>query len=96
MGAFEHMREWREAVGLKNKQRKLEATGKSTAQTYTVKKERRLRSFIEAISNKAKERVKRLAKEKGITLKKRHAGDRQTKEDVEEYARLCDEARKKA
>ena len=88
------MRTWRETVGVKNKERHGERVG--TAAAYKVKKESRLRSFIEDISNKVKNRVKKLAKEKGITLQKRHAGDRQSDGEADEYAQLCDEARKKA
>jgi len=61
-------------VGIKNKEKQRDKV--DTVKAYSVKKERRLRSFIEAISNKVKDRVKKLAQEKGITLQKRHAGDR--------------------
>lgn len=92
--AFEHLRHWRELVGVKNKERKNE--GKDTIEAYGVKKERRLKSFIEAISKKNAERVKKLAKEKGITLGKRKAGDGRDDEEEDEYTKLCEEARKRA
>jgi hypothetical protein len=81
-------------VGVKSRERRTE--GKDTIEAYGVKKERRLKSFIEAISNKVKDRVKKLAKEKGISLGKRHAGDAHDEEEEGEYARLCEEARRKA
>jgi hypothetical protein len=56
---------------------------------------KRLRSFIEAISNKVKQRVNKLAKEKGIKLQSRHAGGAHSQGDEQEYAQLCEEARKK-
>ncbi len=71
IGAFEHLKHWRELVGIK--QRKTQ--GKTTQEAYKVQKEKRLRSFIEAISNKVKQRVNKLAKEKGVKLVKRQAGD---------------------
>lgn len=53
------MRAWRESVGVKNKEKQRDKV--DTIKAYSVKKERRLRSFIEAISNKVKNRVKKLA-----------------------------------
>lgn len=66
MGAFEHLRCWRESTGIKNKEKQRDKV--DTVKAYSVKKEKRLRSFIEAISNKVKDRVKKLAQEKGIKL----------------------------
>lgn len=60
-----------------------------------MKKERRLRSFIEAISNKVKARVKKLAEEKGIKVGRRQAGGKRDSEEEEEYAKLCEKARKR-
>ncbi|TNV82043.1 hypothetical protein FGO68_gene12297 [Halteria grandinella] len=92
--AFEHLKHWRELVGVKNKERKNE--GKDTIEAYGVKKERRLKSFIEAISKRNNERVKKLAKEKGITLGKRKAGDERDHGEEDQYTKLCEEARKRA
>ena len=94
IGCFEHLKFWREIVGTKNKERQQDRAG-STQNAYKVKKEKRLRSFIETISNKVKQRVNKLAKEKGIKLQQRHAGGAQSQGDEEEYAQLCEEARKK-
>jgi hypothetical protein len=94
IGAFEHLRSWRELVGTKNKTWK-EADKVGTQKAYKVKKERRLRSFIEAISNKVKARVKKLAEEKGIRVGRKQAGGKRDSEEEEEYAKLCEEARKR-
>lgn len=41
------------------------------------------------------QRVNKLAKEKGIKLQSRHAGGAHSQGDEQEYAQLCEEARKK-
>ena len=58
IAAFEHIKCWREIVGVKNKERQGEKLKQST---YSVKKERRLRSFIEFVSLKHKQRLKKEA-----------------------------------
>jgi hypothetical protein len=81
-------------VGTKNKTWKA-ADKVGTQKAYKVKKERRLRSFIEAISNKVKARVKKLAEEKGVKVARRQAGGRRDSEEEQEYAELCEEARRR-
>ena len=85
IGAFEHLRTWRELVGTKNKTQKAAET-QGTQRAYKVKKERRLRSFIEGISNKVKARVKKLAQEKGIKVGTRQAGGKRDSQEEEQYA----------
>ena len=70
MGAFEHLRKWREFVGYKS----LNTNDKRTTKTYKVKKEKRLKSFIELVTKKHMKRLKAAAKEKGIDLRSKHAG----------------------
>ena len=48
MGAFEHLKKWREFVGYKS----LNLNDKRTTGTYKVKKEKRLKSFIEIVTKK--------------------------------------------
>ena len=81
-------------MGTKNKTQKA-ADRVGTQQAYKVKKERRLRSFIEGISNKVKARVKKLAEEKGLNIGKKQAGGRRDSQEEKEYAELCEEARRR-
>ena len=85
IGCFEHLKHWRELVGTKNREGRQEKAC-STQKAYSVKKERRLRSFIEAISNKVKARVSKLAKEKGIKVLQKHAGGAHSQGDEDQYA----------
>lgn len=70
MGAFEHLKKWREFVGYKS----LNTGDKRTTGTYKVKKEKRLKSFIELVTKKHKKRLEALCKEKGITLREKKVG----------------------
>ena len=66
VGPFEHLRSWRDLVGIKSKDK---SNGdKPKHSSYKVKKERRLRSFIEIISKRMKTKVEKMAKEKGVKL----------------------------
>ena len=67
MSAFEHLKKWREFVGYKS----LNSNDKRTTGTYKVKKEKRLKSFIELVSKKHKIKLEALAKEKGIVLRQK-------------------------
>ena len=70
MGAFEHLKKWREFVGY----RSLNTNDKRKTNTYKVKKEKRLKSFIEIVSKKHKLKLEALAKEKGVTLRQKAVG----------------------
>ena len=65
MSAFEHLKKWREFVGYKS----LNTNDKRTTGTYKVKKEKRLKSFIEICSKKHMKKLKALAEQKGIKLR---------------------------
>ena len=65
VGAFENLKKWREYVGYKSRN----LNDKRTTGTYKVKKERRLKSFIEEVTKKHKKKLEAICKEKGITLK---------------------------
>jgi len=47
--AFDHLKKWREEVGVKSKEKGGE---KRETSSYTVKKEKRLKSFIEGVSKR--------------------------------------------
>ena len=70
MGAFEHLKKWREFVGYKS----LNTNDKRTTGTYKIKKEKRLKSFIELVTKKHMKRLAEVAKEKGITLRSKQVG----------------------
>jgi len=53
MGGFEHLKKWREYVGFKS----LNLNDKRVTQTYKIKKNRRLKSFIEEVTNKHKKKL---------------------------------------
>ena len=77
---FENLRRWRDIVG----RRVTTAKGEKKASgDYMVRKEKRLKSFIESISAKHKERVEKVAQDKGIKLQKKKAGEEQDKEDAD-------------
>lgn len=69
ISCFDHLRCWRDLVGVKNKDRNGE---KQSSNRYKVKKETRLKSFIELISKRMDSRVKKMAKDKGIQLQGRN------------------------
>ena len=53
MSCVEHLKNWREYVGYKNKN----MTDKRDTSTYKVRKERRLKSFMEKITKKRKLKI---------------------------------------
>ena len=71
MGAFEHLRLWREYVGYKSRN----LNDKRTTDSYKVSKHGRLKSFIEGVTKKHQDKLKALAKEKGIVLKTKRVGE---------------------
>ena len=91
MGAFEHLRKWREFVGYKS----LNTNDKRTTKTYKVKKEKRLKSFIELVTKKHMKRLKAAAKEKGIDLRSKHAGQQLSSGEENEWEELNKEVRDK-
>eukprot|EP00347_Sterkiella_histriomuscorum_P009181 403342210 len=92
IAAFEHLKIWREIVGVKNRDKMGE---KQKSSTYSVKKEKRLRSFIEFVSLKHKNRMKKEAEAQGVslTMMSRKAGGHQSDGEQEEYDRLTRDAK---
>ena len=84
MGAFEHLRKWREFVGYKS----LNMNDKRTTATYKVKKEKRLKSFIELVTKKHMKRLAAVAKEKGVTLRTKRVGEQLSSEEEKEWEEL--------
>ena len=72
-------------MGVKNKEKNGE---KQFSNSYKVKREPRLRSFIENVSKKHIQRMKKIAKEQGVTLQRRRAGEIQSDGEEQEYERL--------
>jgi len=56
--------------------------------SYKVRKERRLKSFIEKVTDKHMDKLKALCKEKGINLKMRKIGEGENTDDEEEMKML--------
>jgi hypothetical protein len=84
LGAFENLQLWREYVGYKSRNH----GDKRDTSTYKVRKERRLKSFIEKVTDKHMEKLKALCKEKGINLKMRKIGEGENTDDEEEMKML--------
>ena len=84
-GPFDNLKKWREIVGVKNKEKNGE---KQLSNSYKVKREPRLRSFIESVSKKHIQRMKKIAMEQGVTLQRRRAGEIQSDGEEQEYERL--------
>ena len=84
MGAFEHLKKWREFVGYKS----LNLNDKRTTGTYKVKKEKRLKSFIEIVTKKHMKRLQALAKVKGIDLKAKRVGEQLSSDEENEWEEL--------
>jgi len=57
MSCVEHLKNWREYVGYKNKN----MTDKRDTTTYKVRKEKRLKSFMEKITKKRKLKIQKVA-----------------------------------
>jgi hypothetical protein len=71
LGAFENLQLWREYVGYKSRN----LNDKRDTSTYKVRKERRLKSFIEKVTDKHMDRLKAMAKEKGIEFRMKKIGE---------------------
>ena len=85
MQCVEHLKFWREYVGYKNKN----INDHRTTNTYKVRKEVRLKSFMEIITNKHKARVQKVAKELGIKeVRVKRIGERVSSGEEEEFAKL--------
>ena len=85
MQCVEHLKFWREYVGYKNKN----INDHRTTGTYKVRKECRLKSFMEIITNKHKARVQKVAKELGIKeVRVKRIGERVSSGEEEEFAKL--------
>lgn len=84
LGAFENLQLWREYVGYKSRN----MGDKRETSSYKVKKERRLKSFIEKVTDKHMEKLKAVCKEKGINLKQRKIGEGENTDDEEELKML--------
>ena len=84
MGAFEHLKKWREFVGYKS----LNTNDKRTTGTYKIKKEKRLKSFIELVTKKHMKRLAEVAKEKGITLRSKQVGQQLSSGEENDWEEL--------
>jgi hypothetical protein len=72
MSCVEHLKFWREYVGYKNKN----MTDKRDTSTYKVRKEKRLKSFMEKITKKRKAKIQKVAELTGINIPYRAVGDK--------------------
>ncbi len=71
MSCVEHLKFWREYVGYKSKN----MNDKRSTDSYKVRKERRLKSFMEEITKKQKKKVNAVAKKQGIIIPYRGVGE---------------------
>ena len=82
MQSVEHLKFWREYVGYKNKN----INDHRTTNTYKVRKEARLKSFMEIITNKHKARMEKVAKQLGIKeVRVKRIGERVSSGEDEEF-----------
>ena len=72
MSCVEQLKFWREYVGYKNKN----MTDKRDTSTYKVRKEKRLKSFMEKITKKRKAKIQKVAEQIGINIPYRAVGDK--------------------
>ena len=81
VGAFEHLKKWREFVGYKS----LNTNDKRDTSTYKVKKDKRLRSFMEIITKKRMKKLEEVCKEKGIEMKMKKVGETVSSGEEDEW-----------
>jgi hypothetical protein len=84
LGGFEHLKKWREYVGFKS----LNLNDKRVTQTYKVQKNRRLKSFIEGVTKKHRQKLEQVCKEKGIELKTKRVGEQVSSGEENEWEEI--------
>lgn len=78
------MKKWREYVGFKS----LNLNDKRVTQTYKVQKNRRLKSFIEGVTKKHRQKLEQVCKEKGIELKTKRVGEQVSSGEENEWEEI--------
>jgi hypothetical protein len=86
MACVEHLLYWREYVGYKSKN----MNDKRHTSTYKVRKDRRLKSFMEIITAKQKKKVDQMSKQHGITIHYRKAGEMISSDEEKDFRKVND------